>query len=133
MRNRNRTVVIIILVLVLSALVGAGTALAAYPAQAADSELAPLLQQLLVPGVLGGVVGIILSYVVEFWPAFSSLSGKVKRLVFFAVALVLGVAAGVGIAYFNNAAFVWDSILANAFVAALAAVSGGTLADTRNL
>ena len=133
MRNRTtRTLLIITLVLVLLAL-SAGTALATYPAQADESQLAPLLQQLLVPGVLGVVVGIILSYVVELWPAYANLTAKWKRLLFFSLALVVAGAAGVGVAWFNKQPFVWDAIIANAVVAALAAMSGGTLADTRSL
>jgi len=130
---RNRTFQIIVLALIVTALIGTGSVMATYPAQAGESELAPILQQLLVPGVLGAVVGIVLSYVVDLWPAFGNLTAKWKRLVFFVVALALGMAAGVGIAYFNKLPFIWDSIIANAFIAALAAVSGGTLADTRNL
>ena len=130
---RNKTFLILTLALVLSALIGAGSVLAAYPVQADESELVPLLQQLLVPSVLGVVVGIVLSYVVEVWPAYEKLNPKWKRLAFFGLATVVGVAAGVGVAYFGKQPFVWDAIIANAVVTALAAMSGGTLAHTGRL
>jgi len=136
MRNERTkwiTFWLIVLVLALTALIGAGSVLAAYPAQADESKLVPLLQELLVPGVLGAVVGIIISYVVEVWPAYESLSAKWKRLAFFMLALIVGGVAGVGIAYFGKQPFLWDSILADALVAAMAAMSGGTLAHTRTL
>ena len=98
-----------------------------------ESELAPLLEQLLVPGVLGAVVGALLSYVVEWFPAYDTLNAKAKRLVFFAAALVISGGAGALIPILRGATPQWDPILANAITASLAAWAGGTLAHTREL
>lgn len=131
MRTMGYLFLLLLLILLLAGL--ATVAYAAYPVQAGDSTIAPLLEQLLVPGVLGAVVGVLLSYLVELWPAYDALDPKWKRLLFFGFSLVVGVLAGIGIAYFRGQAFNWDAIVGNAIVAALAAASGGTLAHTARL
>jgi len=104
---------------------------AAY-AQGEDSILAPLLGQLLVPGVLGAAVGYVFSYIVEWFPSFMQQSPLNKRLYFFLVCILVSTAAGAAISALNGS-FNWDHILGNALTTSLAAVSMGTLAHSRNL
>lgn len=101
-------------------------------AQGEDSVLVPLLAQLLTPSILGSVVGIVLSYVVEWFPAFEQLSPKMKRLYFLLSCVLISTLAGIGGAAltFN---WNWDHIVGNALVASFAAMSLGTVAHTRDL
>jgi len=129
--RRVRMVLIVILVLLLAALVP--LMVVAQEAKPEDSVLIPLLKQLLVPGVLGAVVGIVLSYLVELIPSYEDLGAKAKRLVFFLIAMALSIGAGVAIPLLAGDPLAWDPIIGNAIVASLAAWSGGTLAHTRQL
>lgn len=97
-----------------------------------SSELVPLLKQLLVPGTLGTVVGVVLSFVVEFWPQFKEYGPKMKRLAFFGLGLAISLVASVGIAAITNT-WNWDHILATAIVATLGSWGAGTLVHTREL
>ena len=126
-----RTALIVILVLLLAALVP--LMVWAQEAPADESALAPLMEKLFLPGVLGGVVGVVLSFVVDFVPGYEKLNGKLKRLVFFGIALVISGGAGALIPILQGQPPQWDPILANAIVASLAAWGGGTLAHTREL
>ena len=132
MRSSRMVRVRLLLVVVLVLLLAASVPIAVM-AQESDSELAPLLEKLLVPGVLGAIVGVVLSYLVEIWPAYDDLNAKLKRLVFFGIALVISGGAGVLIPLLQSQPLRWDPILANAIVASLAAWGGGTLAHTRDL
>ena len=96
------------------------------------SELVPLLKQLLVPGTLGTVVGIVLSLVIDLWPKFKEYGPKMKRLAFFAAGFLISLGASLCIAAITNA-FNWDHILAAAIVATLGSWGAGTLAHTREL
>ena len=126
-----RTVLIVILVLLLAALVP--LMVWAQEAQADESVLAPLMEKLLIPGVLGAVVGVFLSFVVDWIPGYDKVNAKGKRLIFFGVCLVISAGAGVLIPLIQGHPLAWDPILGNAIVASLAAMSGGTLAHTREL
>jgi len=131
MRN-VRTVLIVVLVLLLAVLLPA-MVVSAQADAGGKSEIAPLLEQLFLPGVLGGVVGVLLSFLVDTWPAYDKLNGKLKRLIFFGIALVISGGAGALIPLLQGHQMQWDPIVANAIVASLAAWGGGTLAHTRQL
>ena len=126
-----RTVLIVILVLLLAALVPLMTW--AQEAAPEDSVLVPLLEKLFLPGVLGAVVGVILSVVIDYVPGYGKLNAKLKRLIFFGACLLLSAGAGVAIPLIQGHPLQWDPIIGNAIVASLAAMSGGTLAHTREL
>lgn len=131
MRN-VRTVLIVVLVLLLAALLPV-MVVSAQAEAAEESVLAPLLEKLLIPGVLGAVVGVILSFVVDWIPGYANVNAKAKRLIFFGVCLVISAGAGVLIPLIQGHPLAWDPIVGNAIVASLAAMSGGTLAHTREL
>ena len=85
------------------------------------------------PGI-SVVVGVLLSFVVEYWPAYQELEGKYKRLVFmglsFIVPLVGAVAsAASGFAPWSDFAGHWWPAL----VAGAAAFFGGQVAHVRKL
>ena len=126
-----RTLFIVMVVLLLAALLPAVGA--AQADAGGESELAPLLEKLFLPGVLGGVVGVILSFVVDWFPEYDKLNAKAKRLIFFAACLVLSGGVGALIPLLQSQPLHWDPIVANAIVASLAAMGGGTLAHTREL
>lgn len=97
-----------------------------------DSVLVPLLGKVLTPGVLGAVVGVVLSVIIEYLPGFEQQSPKKKRLWFFGACLVVSLGASVCIAAITG---VWDydPLIGNALVASIAASSVGTLAHGRTL
>ena len=128
-----RTALIVVLVLLLAAMLPAMVVLAQEGVAAEDSVLKPLLENLFIPGVLGAVVGILLSYVVDWIPGYGKVNAKAKRLMFFGVCLVISAGAGVLIPLIQGHPLAWDPIVGNAIVASLAAMSGGTLAHTREL
>ena len=127
-----RTLFIVILVLLLAALWPL-ILVSAQAEAAGESELAPLLEKLFLPGVLGTVVGVLLSFAVDYFPEYDKLNAKAKRLVFFGLCLAISAGAGALIPLLQGQALHWDPIVANAIVASLAAMGGGTLAHTREL
>ena len=128
-----RTLFIVILVLLLAALWPLMLVSAQEVDAGGESELAPLLEKLFLPGVLGAVVGVLLSFAVDYFPSYDTLSAKAKRLVFFGLCLAISAGAGALIPLLQGQALHWDPIVANAIVASLAAMGGGTLAHTREL
>ena len=124
---------VLVFVILLLAALGPAMIVSAQAEAGGESELAPLLEKLFLPGVLGAVVGAFLSFVVDFFPGYEKLNGKLKRLCFYGIALVFSGAAGALIPILQGQTPQWDPILANAIVATLAAWGGGTLAHTREL
>lgn len=122
----------LIWVLIVASLFGMLITPVSYAQGESDGYLVPLLKQLYVPGVLGSVVGVVLSYAVEFVPKFKELTPKKKRLGFFLACLVVSTLAGVGLAAILST-WNWDAILGKAVVVTLAACSVGTLAHTPRL
>jgi len=96
------------------------------------NELAPLLKLALAPTALAALGGIVLSFVVDFWPAYEKLSPKRKRMAFFLAcfvvsALIYALLAAMGV-------FTWDiNLLWLTLAAWFAAITTGTGAHTREL
>jgi hypothetical protein len=80
------------------------------------------------------IIGFILSFVVEFWPSFETLSAKAKRTVMLLLCLAIPVAAkaiellGYG-GNWGDFALVWWPVL----VAGFSAFTSSQVAHTRNL
>ena len=82
---------------------------------------------------IGAVVGVLLSYVVEWFPKYETLEPKVKRLIFGLTCLLVpavGVALGIASGFQEP---VWATTFWPAIVAAGIAFGSGTLAHTRKL
>ena len=83
--------------------------------------------------MIGVIVGVLLSLLVEYWPKYETLEPKVKRLVFGGLCLIVptvGVILGV---YTGLQVLVWDTTVWPALVAAAVAFGAGTVAHTRKL
>ena len=96
-------------------------------------EWSEFLAFLMGPGI-SVVVGVVLSFVVEYWPAYENLEAKWKRLVFFGLCLIVPVIGGVGSALSGLAAWadfegLWWPIL----VAGWGAFFSGSMAHIRKL
>jgi len=82
---------------------------------------------------LGAAVGVVLSYVVEWWKGYEFLSAQFKRVVFLAICLAIPLAAaGVGILSCGQPAGFMETWWP-ALVAGFVAFSAGTVAHTRKL
>jgi len=83
---------------------------------------------------IGVVVGLLLSVAVEYWPKYTELGAKIKRLVFGAFCLVVpfgGYALGL---LTNEFAFIsFQESIWPLLVAAFAAFSAGTVAHMRKM
>jgi len=82
---------------------------------------------------IGVAVGILLSYVVEWFPKYEALEPKVKRLIFAGLCLLVpavGVAFGIGSGFQEP---VWATTFWPALVAAAVAFGAGTAMHTRKL
>jgi hypothetical protein len=85
------------------------------------------------PGI-SVVVGIILSFVVEYWPAYEQLEAKWKRLVFFGLCMIVPVLGAIlsavsGFALWADFEGLWWPVL----VAGWAAFFSGSMAHVRKL
>ena len=82
---------------------------------------------------IGVVVGVLLSYVVEWFPKYGDLEPKVKRLVFGLACLLVpmvGVALGIASGFQEP---VWGATFWPALVAAAVAFGSGTMIHVRKL
>jgi hypothetical protein len=84
------------------------------------------------PG-LNIIIGAVLSFVVEYWPAFLRLDRKWRRLVFAGLCLIVPLAFALLRVLSGDAALSWDPLLWQAVLAGAASFGAGTLADTRSL
>lgn len=80
------------------------------------------------------IIGFILSFVVEFWPAWATLEARLKRLGMLALCLLIPVAAkALELAFFGGAwgdfPLTWWPILVSGFTA----FTSSQVAHTRNL
>ena len=96
-------------------------------------EWAEFLEYLQGPGI-SVVVGVLLSFVVEYWPRYQSYDAKGKRLIFAALSFVVPLMGAVASAASGFAAWVdfsghwWPALVAGA-----AAFFGGQVAHVRKL
>ena len=82
---------------------------------------------------LGAAVGVVLSYLIEWWKGYADLTAQAKRLVFLVICLVLPLAAaGVGILSCGQSAGFAETWWP-ALVAGFVAFGTGTAAHTRKL
>jgi len=82
---------------------------------------------------IGVAVGILLSYIVEWWPKYGTLEPKVKRLIFAGLCLLvpaIGVTLGI-VSGFQEP--VWATTFWPALCAAAVAFGAGTAMHTRKL
>ena len=91
-----------------------------------------MLRQAVAPAGIAMLAAFLLSFVVDFWNGYNALSPKRKRLVYYALCLIVPV-----ICYLLMAAmgvFAWSVNLVWLILSAwFAAVFGGTLLHTREL
>jgi len=85
------------------------------------------------PNGIAVAVGIILSLVVEYWPAFEALAAKWKRVVFFAASLIIPLLAAVLGALTAGWSWSWEATFWPALVAGVLAFGSGTALHTRKL
>ena len=107
----------------------------AAPVFAQDSEI-PAFDAWLVAlsGPLVAVaVGLILSWVVEWFPQYDNLAPRVKRLVFLVVCLAVPVVAVTARGLLGYAAWTFDPLYWHALWAGVVAYGAGSLAHTRKL
>ena len=82
---------------------------------------------------INAAIGIIMSFVVEWWPQYGTLEAKTKRVIFLALCLfvpVFGATAGVGMGYQSG---VFDVTYWPALVAGGAAFATGTAVHIRKM
>jgi fatty acid desaturase len=85
------------------------------------------------PGI-SVVVGVLLSFVVEYWPKYQTLEAKWKRLVFMGLSFVVPLAGAVASSASGFAAWGdWATHWWPALVAGAAAFFGGQVAHVRKL
>lgn len=84
------------------------------------------------PGV-NFVVGILLSFLIEYVPRYCYLPPKHKRLVFCGLCFLIPVLAAMFKGLCGYVDFTWDPVVWNAIVAGAAAISAGTIAHTPKL
>jgi len=83
--------------------------------------------------LVSAVVAVLISFVVEYWPAYDGLAAKYKRLVYFGLCLAVPVAAAALRGALGYAAWSFDPLFWHAIWAGLSAGGIGTLAHTRKL
>ncbi|MDH7487523.1 MAG: hypothetical protein QHJ81_14765 [Anaerolineae bacterium] len=91
------------------------------------------LRLLLTAEYIHAVIGFVMSFVVEWWPGFTELQPRVKRLVFMGLCFVIPLLSVVlqlaaGYAEFDFEGLVWPALVAGAL-----AFLGGQVAHLRKL
>ena len=77
------------------------------------------------------IAGFILSFVVEWWPAYESMSSRAKRLVMMALCFVIPLVSLVGLILLGEVSLTADAVWL-ALVAGFSAFFGSQAADVRN-
>ena len=83
-------------------------------------------------GVNAGI-GVLLSFVVEYWPAYGALEPKVKRLLMLVFCLVIPLAAAGASVALGYQPLSWEGTFWPALVAGASAFAGATIAHMRKL
>ena len=98
-----------------------------------DLSWAGMLELLSSPNGIAAAVGVLLSWVAEYIPAYDAFTPKYKRLVFFGACFVVPlVAAGLGVLTAGWPA-AWEPTFWRAILAGGIAFGGGTVAHARKL
>jgi len=84
------------------------------------------------PGV-AAVIGVILSFVVEYWDGYGALVPRMKRLVFMAFCLAVPVAAAFLRVAWGYVALTWDPLMWQAILAGGTAFLTGQIVHLRAL
>lgn len=96
--------------------------------------LEAFLTSLREPSVITAAVGVLLSWLAEYWPQYQTWQPKAKRLVFLALCVAVPMTAtalALGFGYLTNAGFAetfWPALYAGA-----TAFAGGTVMHARKL
>ena len=91
------------------------------------------LQYATSPLGVGVIAGLLLSWAAEYFPAFTTLEPKAKRLVFLGVSVAVPVVASLVMAATGVVALSWDPLLWDAIVAGITAFGAGTMLNVRAL
>lgn len=83
--------------------------------------------------LVAAAVSIVLSVVVEYWPQYEALDPKWKRLIFFALSLVVPISAAFLRVALGYAPLTFDPLIWHAIWNGFGAAGIGTLAHTRKL
>jgi len=83
--------------------------------------------------LVSAIVGVALSFVVEWWPAYQTWPARWKRLTFFCLSLVLPVGAACLRAALGYVAWSFDPLVWHAIWYGVMAGGAGTLAHIRKL
>ena len=105
-------------------------------ASAAQEEVIPTFDSWLkaVSGPLVSVVvGVVLSWLVEWWPAYSKWPSKKKRLIYLGLCLVVPVAAAALRVVLGYVIWSFDPLIWHALWSGAAAFAAGTAVHTRKL
>lgn len=84
------------------------------------------------PGV-AAVVGVVLSFVVEYWPAYTGLPARQKRLVFIGLSLAVPVIAATLRGLWGYAEWGWETLYWPAILSGGTAYLTGQVAHLRKL
>lgn len=123
-----RALILAVVLLSLLALPVSATALSDEPAPSFDKFL-----ELLSGPFISAAVGVVLSFVIEWFPAYNALPSRAKRLLYFGLCLLIPVAAACLRAALDYVPWSFDPLVWNAIVAGVTAGGAGTLAHVRKL
>jgi hypothetical protein len=93
------------------------------------------LNYALTPAGIGAITGLVLSWIVEYWPAYGELEAKFKRLVFLALCFVVPLAATAGLVAsgFTGPWGDFQNVWWPALVAGFTAFTSGQVSHLRKL
>ena len=91
------------------------------------------LQYATSPLGVGVIAGVLLSGAAEYFPRFTTLEPKLKRLVFLGVSVAVPIVASLVMAATGVVALSWDPLLWDAIVAGITAFGAGTMLNARSL
>ena len=82
---------------------------------------------------VGAIAGVLLSWLADYVPAFTTLDPKVKRLVFLGVSLLVPIVASLVMVATGVVVLSWDPLIWDAIVAGITAFGAGTVLNGRAL
>jgi hypothetical protein len=83
--------------------------------------------------LVSAIVGVVLSFVVEWWPAYQELASRWKRLTYFGLCLIFTIGASCMRAALGYVAWSFDPLVWHAIWYGVMAGGAGTLAHIRKL
>ncbi len=89
--------------------------------------------ELLSGPLISAAVGVVLSFVIEWFPTYNDLPSRAKRLLYFGLCLLIPVAAACLRAALGYVPWSFDPLIWNAIVAGVTAGGAGTLVHARKL